>query len=145
MDCYTTCRRLKSYMPQPFGLICVTEFLEHRMLQDRVNALEKELALKEAKLASFEQQQQDVTSGGGDVARGVCFGENDQNSLESNMTDFGNQFSHEVSKMKSWLGDHGCVTCSRTADQLCLSCKDESLTMTACHHVHIRAIRSVQD
>ena len=79
-------------------------------MQERVTALEKELELKEAKLASMQQQQQnahnngEVTSGGGDIPL-----DNDNQSLDSNITDFSNQFAHEVSKMRSWLGTNGCA------------------------------------
>ena len=79
------------------------------LLQDRVSALEKELELKEAKLASLQQAKHhshgEVTSGGGDIPGP----DNDGQSLESNISDFSNQFAHEVSKMRSWLGANGCV------------------------------------
>lgn len=81
------------------------------------------MELKEAKLASMQQQQQhahhnsgEVTSGGGDIPL-----DNDNQSLDSNLTDFSNQFAHEVSKMRSWLGTNGCAAARTTRHLLVFS------------------------
>jgi hypothetical protein len=77
-----------------------------------VNALEKELALKEAKLTSLQQQRQ---HGEGGTGRGDDWGEGraDRDQLESSLADFSSQFAHEVSKMRSWLGTNGCAPVCR--------------------------------
>jgi hypothetical protein len=69
-------------------------------MQERVRILEKELALKEAKLASM--QQTDSTSNNEETG-----GAAGDDSVESSACEFVNQFSDEVARLRSWLGDRG--------------------------------------
>lgn len=87
-----------------------------------MEVLEKELALKDAKLSSMQHNLNNSTSGPGHDLTGPL-GENHETktSLENEVIGCFKQFSHDVCSLRTWLGDRGCAAYSSEA-RVCGAC-----------------------